>query len=149
MKVLNRYQFHIISIVIIVLVTGILFNKPLTGEFVFSGPDSLSPSAIHKGLKSAEKEYGQYPLWLPWVFSGLPSIHSFQNISDFYFPNIVMNYLKLLGLPSFWNYIFHFVLAGMGVFALLRQIGTSSLSALFGGLSFSLMPINFALVLKR
>ena len=54
MKVLNRYQFHIISIVIIVLVTGIIFNKPLTGEFVFSGPDSLSPSAIHKGLKSAQ-----------------------------------------------------------------------------------------------
>ena len=131
---------------IIALAVGILFNKPLTGEFTFTGPDSLSPSAVHQGIESAEKEFGEYPLWLPWVFSGLPSIHSFQNISDFYFPNAIINYLKWMGLPGFWNYIFHFILAGMGVIALLTQLGTNRLSALFGGLSFALMPYLITMV---
>ena len=131
---------------IIALAVGILFHKPLTGEFTFGGPDSLSPSAVHQGIESAEKEFGEYPLWLPWVFSGLPSIHSFQNISDFYFPNTIINCLKWIGLPGFWNYIFHFILAGMGVFVLLTQLGTNRLSALFGGLSFALMPYLITMV---
>ena len=80
MKIINKYQFYLLSIGIIALVVGILFNKPLTGEFTFTGGDSLSPSAVHQGIKSAEKEFGKYPLWIPWVFSGLTSIHSFQNI---------------------------------------------------------------------
>jgi len=131
---------------IIALVVGILFHKPLTGEFTFTGGDSLSPSAVHKGIESAEKEFGKYPLWLPWVFGGLPSIHSFQNISDFYFPNALINCLKWIGLPGFWNYIFHFILAGMGVFLLLTQLGANRLSALFGGLSFALMPYLITMV---
>ena len=146
MKILAKYQFHFISMGIIALAVGILFNKPLTGEFTFTGADSLSPSAVHQGIESAEKEFGEYPLWLPWVFSGLPSIHSFQNISDFYFPNAIINCLKWMGFPGFWNYIFHFILAGMGVFVLLTQLGTNRFSALFGGLSFALMPYLITMV---
>ena len=142
MKTIAKYQFHLISIGLIALIMGILFHKPLTGEFTFSGVDSLSPSAVHQGIETAEAENGKYPLWLPWVFSGLPSVHSFQNISDFYFPNIIPKILKSMGVPGFWNYIFHFILAGMGVFTLLTYLGTGRFSALFGGLSFALMPLH-------
>ena len=113
MKSLSKYQFQLISIGIIALVVGFLFQKLLTGEYTFGGPDSLSPSAVHQGITSAEEKYGKYPLWLPWVFSGLPSVHSFQNISDYYFPNYLVNLLTSMGIPGFWNYIFHFILAGM------------------------------------
>ncbi len=146
MKLLTKYKFHLISMGIIALVIGILFHKPLTGEFTFTGADSLSPSAVHQGIESAEKEFGTYPHWLPWVFSGLPSVHSFQNISDYYFPNAIINILKSIGFSGFWNYILHFILAGMGVFILLTQLGTNRLSALFGGLSFALMPYLITMV---
>ena len=145
-KYLSKYQFHFISAGIIALVIGFLFHKPLTGEYTFGGPDSLSPSAVNQGITLAEEEYGKYPLWLPWLFSGLPSIHSFQNISDLYFPNVIIQCMKWMGLPGFWNYIFHFILAGMGVIMLLTQLGTSRLSALFGGLSFALMPYLITMV---
>ncbi len=146
MKFISKYQFHLITCGIIALVIGFLFHRPITGEYIFGGPDSLSPSAVHQGITLAEKEYGKYPLWLPWIFSGLPSVHSFQNISDYYFPNIIINILKSMGIPGFWNYIFHFILAGMGVFAILRQLGTSRYSALFGCLSFALMPYLITMV---
>ena len=51
-----------------------------------------------------------------------------------------------MGFPGFWNYILHFILAGMGVFVLLTQLGTNRLSALFGGLSFALMPYLITMV---
>ena len=54
--------------------------------------------------------------------------------------------LRSMGIPGFWNYIFHFILAGMGVFVLLAQLGTNRLSALFGGLSFALMPYLITMV---
>ena len=79
---------------IIALVIGFLFHQPLSGEYTFGGADSMSPSAVHQGITSAEKEYVKYPLWLPWVFSGLPSVHSFQNISDFYFPNRILQIIS-------------------------------------------------------
>ena len=59
MKILTKYQFHLISMGIIALAVGILFHKPLTGEFTFGGPDSLSPSAVHQGIESVEKEFGK------------------------------------------------------------------------------------------
>ena len=119
---MKQYQIHLISISIIVLVLGFLFYKPLSDEYVFSGVDSLSPGAINQGISLAEEKYGKYPLWLPWIFSGLPSVHSFQNISSYYFPNYFCNFLNFLGLPSFWNYILHFILAGMGVFLILKEL---------------------------
>ena len=146
MKYLSKFQFPLISIGIIALIIGILFHKPLTGEYTFGGPDSLSPSAVHQGITYAEEKYEKYPLWLPWIFSGLPSLHSFQNISDYYFPNFLMKIFKSTGIPGFWNYIIHFVLAGMGVFAILRTLGTSRYSALYGSLTFALMPYLVTMV---
>ena len=143
---MNKYKFYFLSMGIIALTVGFLFHKPLTGEYTFTGGDSLSPSAVYQGIESATEEYGEYPLWLPWVFSGLPSVHSFQNISDFYFPNAIINTLKWMGFPGFWNYIIHFILAGMGVFVLLSQLGIHRLSALFGALSFTLMPYLITMV---
>ncbi len=146
MKRFAKFQFQLFSISIIILIIGFLFHKPLTGEYTFGGPDSLSPSAVHQGITSAEEKYGEYPLWLPWVFAGLPSVHSFQNISDYYFPNYIIKLLKFIGIPSFWNYMFHFILAGMGVFTILRKLRISRYSSLFGGLSFALMPYLITMV---
>ena len=100
MQFLTKYQFHLISMGIMTLVIGFLFQKPLTGEYTFGGPDSLSPSAVHQGIIVAEEEYGKYPLWLPWVFSGLPSVHSFQNISDYYFPNYLIIFYRPWKSPA-------------------------------------------------
>ena len=146
MNLFVKYKFEFISIVLMILVIGFLFQKPITGEYIFGGADSLSPSAIKQGIVLSEKEYNTYPLWLPWVFSGLPSVHSFQNISDHYFPNIIFKILISTGLPSFWIYIFHFLIAGMGTYALLRKIEINHFGALFGGISFILMPYLITMV---
>ena len=101
MNYLKKHQFNIIVIAVMAIIISILFNKPLTGEYIFGGPDTLSPSAINAGIEKAHNKYGDKPQWLPWVFSGLPTVHSFQNISDYYLPNIVLDLFKSLGLPGF------------------------------------------------
>ena len=127
MNSFSKYQYPLFLMISIIIIIGFLFQKPLTGEYLFGGPDSLSPSAIKQGIKLAEDENGEYPLWLPWVFSGLPSVHSFQNISEFYFPDFMVDIFKIMGFPTFWNYVFHFILAGLGMFLLIKQIGLTNL----------------------
>ena len=146
MKTISTSQYYIFLTLLIILLTGFLFQKPLSGEFLFGSPDSLSPSAIKQGIQNAERDYGEYPLWMPWVFSGLPSIHSFQNISEFYFPNFMVELFNLVGLPSFWNYVFHFIIMGLGIFLLLGQIGINRLCSIYGATSFVLMPYLITMV---
>ena len=115
MKIFEKYQFYFTYILTILILIIYLFEKPLSGEYYFGGPDSLSPSAIHQGIQESNKDYGEYAFWIPWVFSGLPSVHSFQNISDYYLPNHIINYFKNLGLVAFWNYVFHFEKLNFGL----------------------------------
>ncbi len=117
-----------------------LFNKVVFDDYSFQGGDSLSPKAIKQGIELAEEHYGEYPTWLPWVFSGLPSVHSFQNVSNYYVPNHIITFLHSLGMPWIWNFLFHFIFAGMGVFILLKELKTNTISAFLGGVTFMLMP---------
>ena len=52
---------------------------------------------------------------------------AFQNISEFYFPDFMVDIFKIMGFPTFWNYVFHFILAGLGMFLLIKQIGLTNL----------------------
>ncbi len=141
MKMLtSNTKTYLTVLVIFAAISSFLFQKLLLGDNTFVGPDSMSPTAIKTGIELAIEKNGEYPLWLPWVFSGLPSVHSFQNISHFYIPNSAINFFRMLGMPAFWNYIFHFVFAGMGCFLLLRRLKTDIFSATLGGVAFMLTP---------
>ena len=142
----EKYKFHFITSILIILIMGLLFNKPLTGEFTFSGVDSLSPRAINQGIITSQADHNKYPLWLPWVFSGLPSVHSFQNISNYYFPNLLNNFLQSIGFPKFWNYMIHFVISGLGILLLCTKLGLSRYSSLFGVIAYVLMPYSITMV---
>ena len=64
----------------LVLICFALFNKVLFEDSLFQGGDSLSPKAIRLGIDNATNQFDEYPLWMPWIFGGMPSVHSFQNI---------------------------------------------------------------------
>ena len=134
--------FSLISLLVLMF----LFNKLLFGDYKFIGPDALSPAAINQGIEFSKQETGEYPLWMPWVFSGLPSIHSMQNISQFYLPHIFIDFLEKNGLPRIWNYIFHFIFGGIGSFLLLKRFKVDDLSAIFGALSFTFTPYLITMV---
>ena len=89
----NKQLYLIFSLVSLLILT-FLFRKLLFGSYSFIGPDSLSPQAIKVGIEFIKNKTGEYPLWLPWIFSGLPSVHSFQNISDFYFPHYIYKFFN-------------------------------------------------------
>ncbi|MCH7521047.1 MAG: YfhO family protein [Candidatus Marinimicrobia bacterium] len=130
----------VLALLVLVGVGFVLYYQPLFRSYIFAGPDTMAPAAIGAGLRALEETSGELPLWQPWIFSGMPTLHAFTNISRLYLPNIIVDIQRSFGLPVFWSYFQHMIFSGLGCFLLLRRIGVSSAASLLGGSGFMLMP---------
>ena len=120
--------------------TSILFHDVLYSDSIFLTQDSISAKSIKHGLEKSTIEYGEYPQWMPWIFGGLPSTHSMQNISEYYYPHHIIKLIKIFSVPWFWNFLIHFLFAGLGMYVLLNHLKLGFLSSLFGALAYTVMP---------
>jgi hypothetical protein len=131
-------------VVLLVLFRGIIFSNAL---FAASG-DTANAQAFIKAGEHIKQTEGVDPLWMPYIFSGMPT---FGNVA--YVPHDV-SYAQVIGLAilrflflhgsAAWM-IVHFFLAGLFTFLLLRTWGLSHLPALFGALVFMLSPYAIGL----
>ncbi len=106
-------------------------------------PDSLIPHASTLALDKLQAETGTYPLWQPWLFSGMPTVEAFSYLSGLYYPNIVFNLFHTDGMVL---QLLHLAFAGLGVFLFLRQYGLTTLAAPLGGAIFMLNPYMSAML---
>jgi hypothetical protein len=137
----------LIATLIFIILGVLLYYKPLTGGYVFAGPDTLAPTGVGAGLHAVKLETGKLPLWQPWIFSGMPTIHSFTGTSDLYLPNVLVTIGRFLGFPTFWFFLLHLIFGGLGCHFLLKRLGSSFYAGLLGGTGFMLMPyINTMIV---
>ncbi|SVB87869.1 uncharacterized protein METZ01_LOCUS240723, partial [marine metagenome] len=134
-KIFNRRNLTIIlGLIILVLV---LFYPIVFSGKTFGSPDSLNPRGASIILQEMKKINGEFPLWQPWIFSGMPTADAFTYISSLYFPNYILN---LFFLSSNLTQLLHLLFAGIGSYLLLRFIGLSCLSAFLGGSAFMITP---------
>ena len=125
------------AIVFIALVALIIvYSGALVGTHDFYPNDKVSSMNVKEAVSSS----GDYPYWFPWMMGGIPSVHSFQNVSDYYFPNYFFKALNFLGMPWFWNFVLHLFFGGVGVFVLLRKLNIDRFSSAISGMAFSIMP---------
>lgn len=68
----ENYKSWILMAAIIVVALLLFFNKGIFGGKIFASPDNLSPLSVRTFLDDAKAE-GVYPLWIPYVFTGMPS----------------------------------------------------------------------------
>ena len=137
MKILKEYLF--ISLLLVV-VLSLLFIQLIDGSNIFTSGDSLSPISIKNSIKYFYNTNNSFPLWFPWILGGIPTVHSFLYISDYYFPHQFMVFLNNLGVPWVWYFIFHLIFGGLGIYYLLRFLNQNYYSSFFGSILFVLMP---------
>ena len=79
---------------------------------------------------------GFLPLWTPHIFNGFPQIADMQ-VAIFYPVNLLLGYFFVFDQQIlFWQIVFHFALAGFGMFLLVRYITTSYIGGLFAGIAY-------------
>ena len=76
------------------LITIFLYRQFVDGNYIFASGDYFAPKMISESIYNYQENYGEYPYWLPSIFGGMPTIHSLQNISNYYMPNFILNILN-------------------------------------------------------
>ncbi|MGB9696159.1 MAG: YfhO family protein [Ignavibacteria bacterium] len=71
----DSLQARYTMLTLVVLFVLIFFSKGIFGGKVFAQPDNLSPLSFRTYLNDA-KAAGIFPLWLPYIFLGMPSLAS-------------------------------------------------------------------------
>lgn len=116
----------------------------LFGDLVLAAPDALIPEATNRALERVQYQTGRYPLWQPWLFSGMPTVEAFSYLSPLYLPNSL---LALFRISSLQSQLIHLFFAGTGMYLLLRRFSFSvEASALAGGI-FLLNPYFTAMLM--
>lgn len=129
---------------VLLLFPGIFDFPYPSQQSAFANISDLSvshyPNALF--LQRSTLEYGQIPLWSPTILSGYP--FAANPLSGLWYPP---GWLALLRpLPFGFNFvaILHLLLAGLGMYLLIRQLGRSHEAALFGAIAFEALPKVFA-----
>jgi len=123
------------------LLALIFFSDVVFLGKTFLTPDMLAPAALTRPLRKALWEHGIYPLWQPYIFSGMPSFGSLMYNPLVYMPYWVLEPLSSL-LPdgNLLAHVLHYPLAGIGMFLLLRSLRVGFWGGLLGGLAFMFTP---------
>jgi hypothetical protein len=125
-------------------VLALLLFYPLVFQSnILVAPDTLVPLASTIALDRVYEATGNYPLWQPWIFSGMPTVEAFSYLSGLYYPNLVFNLFHTGGI---FLQLIHLAFAGFGVFLLLRDCRLTALAAFFGGAVFMLNPYLTAML---
>lgn len=71
----DTLQARYAMLALVIMFVLIFFSKGIFGGKVFAQPDNLSPLSFRTYLNDA-KTAGIFPLWLPYIFLGMPSLAS-------------------------------------------------------------------------
>ena len=136
---MNKYLLIIIYLLWIVL----FFYPVIFYDNIFGSGDTLNPYSANHILDIYKEKIGDWPLWQPWIFSGMPTMEAFTYINELYFPTRVM---IGLGISDLNIQLMHLVFSGVGMYLLLEQFKISRLIAFSIGLLWILNPYLITMV---
>jgi len=99
---------------------GILFPEAMFQAQVFGAADTAASEAFRQ-VGDASRRQGDYPLWNPFIFGGMPTFGSLAYTLGVYPPTVVLEWLQGLGLPPLTWLLAHLLFGGLGMWWLLGR----------------------------
>jgi hypothetical protein len=130
-----RFAFGWASL-IYVFCTFSLAYPALVGRFLVS-PHSdqyIAGYAFREFAASTLRATGQFPLWNPYLFGGMPYIAAMHG--DIFYPTFLLRMVMPTDVAMTWGFIIHIFLSGLFTFGFLRAIGYSFYGSLIGGIAY-------------
>ena len=137
----RRLRFELLVATIVMMVgVAVLYPEIVFQDHVFFGGDSQAAASFATVGREA-MDRGVYPVWNPYLFSGMPSFGSLSYTPDVYPVSYLIEVLKkVLFLPRYTWLFFHTWLMGMAVYLLLRQRRVHWAAAMGSGVLMMWMP---------
>jgi hypothetical protein len=122
------------------VVLCVVFRAIILGGQTFVSPDATAPLGFVRVGEQALKA-GVYPLWNPYVFTGMPSFASGAYNPLIYPPDWPVGFVQhLLPLPDVSWMLLYYFLAGLGTYLLARAWGAGQAAAIVAGVAFMATP---------
>jgi hypothetical protein len=118
----------------------VFFSSLIFGGKALLAPDAMSSNALTPFVKDAQAR-GMTPLWIPYIFSGMPSFGSLMSAPGIDpVDDIWRAVLNLFHLPSFSYILLNYVLFAGLMYLLMRDQKVYPLIAVLCGVAVILMP---------
>jgi hypothetical protein len=130
----------ILPIAVLFGLTVLFFWQLIFTGAVYIAPDSQASTSATAPLYAVLRE-GTYPLWNPYLFSGMPSFASLM-WTPYVIPASLIGELlnQLCSSPHAFGPPIHAFLSGLGMFIYLRAHRIGRAAAVFGALAFEFTP---------
>jgi len=129
----------VIFIILLVFYSPVMFsNKTLLP------PDTIASKSFQPFVKQSFSQ-GAYPLWNPYIFSGMPSFASlsrapYMDLTSDVINAVIWIFKLVLPLTDFTRLLLNYLLFGSLLFLLLRKKELDPVPALFSAIALLLMP---------
>jgi hypothetical protein len=130
-----RFAFGWASLVY-ALCTFSLAYPALAGRFLVNSHSDqyIAGYAFREFAASTLRATGQFPLWNPYLFGGMPYIAAMHG--DIFYPTFLLRMVLPTDVAMTWGFIIHVFLSGLFTFGFLRAIGYSFYGSLIGGIAY-------------
>lgn len=124
---------------ILLLTLGFVYQGALTSNKVFLSSDAGNAQAF-SSVGDAGLSVGEYPLWNPFLFAGMPSFGSAAYLKYIYPPSIIFNTLQAWGFPPLTWMFGHLLFGGLGMAWLLSRWKLPFSALVLGAVIWLLFP---------
>jgi hypothetical protein len=140
-KSLPAWARIVIAILVIYFMILLIFPQNVFSNYDFKfGGDNLSAAPVAQMGQEFAKS-GKVPNWCPYIMGGMPTVGSLLYANDYYPGFAIGRWLAFVFFGSKHAWLFlHFLLAGFGVFLVLRELGVHWTFAALCGLFFAFNP---------
>ena len=141
-SIIPQKYLDALLVLLIGLLVIIFFRNAIFDGSLFGGTDTISGECFVTYWEQAKKE-GNFPLWMPYIFGGMPGYAAMIGEGTRYWDVFVyviygaMNIFKEIldshtALHAFW-----YILMGIGMYFLMRQYKLERLISLFAAIAFT------------
>lgn len=121
-----------------------LYWPMLSGQFIYGSDQLIAGYAFRHFGAEFFKAHGSIPEWNPYIFGGMPFIAAMHG--DIFYPAAWLRWVLAEDVAMTLAYAGHLVLAGLGMYALLRALKVSWTGAVVAGVSYEMSGILASLV---
>jgi hypothetical protein len=133
--------YVLLLLLVVVPIYPLVFQHGILLQHDLFASDLLHNQFPYRAFAGKWMSHGNFPLWMPDVFSGLPYLPQIE-AGPLYLPNIVLFGLFDPYVALNLSIVFTFLLGAFGAFLLARAYGADTISASLAGLVFALSGFN-------
>ena len=109
-----------LPVALVLLLLALVYPEPMFQGRVYGGADTAASEAFRQ-VGDAARADGEYPLWNPYIFGGMPTFGSLAYTLGVYPPTAVFEFLQRLGAPPLTWLIGHLIFGALGLWWLLGR----------------------------